>query len=49
MRPKVFINTRFNMVMKGGVHHTDKSGTATRTNEWLTRRFALFEAGSFHQ
>lgn len=43
MRPKVFINTRFNMVMKGGVHHTDKSGTATRTNEWLTRRFELFE------
>lgn len=43
MRPKVFINTRFNMVMKGGIQHTDKSGRPTRTDEWLKGRFELFE------
>ena len=43
MRPKVFINTRFNMVMKGGIELADKSGAPTRTNEWLARRFDLFE------
>lgn len=43
MRPKVFINTRFNMVMKGGAEHTDKNGMPTRTDAWLARRFDLFE------
>lgn len=43
MRPKVFINTRFNIVLKGGIERTDKTGSPTGTLEWLTRRFDLFE------
>lgn len=43
MRPKVFINTRFNIVLKGGIERTDKAGSPTGTLEWLTRRFDLFE------
>ncbi|HRH38655.1 MAG TPA: glycosyltransferase, partial [Flavobacteriales bacterium] len=42
-RPKVFINTRFNIVLKGAVELTDKTGAPTRTNDWLSRRFDLFE------
>lgn len=43
MRPKVFINTRFNIVLKGNIERVDKAGGATGTNDWLARRFDLFE------
>ena len=43
MRPKVFINTRFNIVLKGNIERVDKAGSATGTNDWLARRFDLFE------
>ena len=43
MHPKVFINTRFNIVLKGNIERVDKAGSATGTNDWLARRFDLFE------
>ena len=43
MRPKVFINTRFNIVLMGAKELMDKAGAPTRTPEWLERRFDLFE------
>lgn len=43
MRPKVFINTRFNIVLKGNIERTDKAGSPTGTMDWLTKRFGLFE------
>lgn len=43
MRPKVFINTRFNIVLKGNIERTDKAGSPTGTLDWLAKRFDLFE------
>ncbi len=43
MRPKVFINTRFNIVLKGNIERVDKAGSTTGTDAWLARRFDLFE------
>lgn len=47
MRPPVFINTRFNIVLKEAVERTDKAGSRTGTDEWLARRFDLFERTCF--
>lgn len=43
MRSKVFINTRFNIVLKGNIERADKAGSPTGTLEWLSKRFDLFE------
>ncbi len=43
MRPKVFICTRFNIVLRGKNERPDKTGSPTGTVEWLERRFELFE------
>lgn len=40
---QVFIATRFNVVYTEAHFSKDKSGNATRTEAWLSRRFELFE------
>ncbi|WKZ66150.1 MAG: glycosyltransferase [Flavobacteriales bacterium] len=44
MRPQVFINTRFNIVLKEAIERVDKAGAPTGTEAWLQRRFDLFES-----
>jgi hypothetical protein len=43
MRPKIFICTRFNIVLRTETERSDKTGSPTGTLDWLERRFELFE------